>query len=414
MTTDPVTGKVNTEANLMAHAVLGAVVAQVNGNSALAGASGAAMGEYIAQQMYPGINREDLTEEQRQTISALGTLAAGLAGGVVGNSTADAVAGAQAGKNAVENNYLSSTEKSRQTYLNNKQNLTPEEQKDKEALNRKDLESDLAAYAACSGKGGDCQVERAKAKDAQDTYFNQTYQNPKEAQAGYQQIMNLLNSTDLNAKEVFNILEGYTQAFMSFGYTEDEAKARAGAYVGSMYIAGGVSAVVASGALTKQFGKDVASGTKLGNSTAKPTVTAELEINGQKFKDTNQTARPVDQANKNEATLIADRVASKEQNLIDKGKAGNLPLPNSNMANAHAEIGVIQQAYNAGKTQDANLTINVVGKDVCSYCKGDIAAAAQASGAKSVTVNAIDNKTGLPKSYIWEPGMKSIKEIKKQ
>lgn len=35
MTTDPVTGKVNTEANLMAHAVLGAVMAQVNGNSAL-------------------------------------------------------------------------------------------------------------------------------------------------------------------------------------------------------------------------------------------------------------------------------------------------------------------------------------------------------------------------------------------
>ncbi|CQI94592.1 hemagglutinin repeat-containing protein [Yersinia frederiksenii] len=107
MTTDA-NGKVNTEANLMAHAVLGAVVAQINGNSALAGASGAAMGEYIAQQMYPGINREDLTEEQRQTISALGTLAAGLAGGVVGNSTADTVAGAQAGKNAVENNFLSS------------------------------------------------------------------------------------------------------------------------------------------------------------------------------------------------------------------------------------------------------------------------------------------------------------------
>ncbi|MDA5474357.1 hemagglutinin repeat-containing protein [Yersinia kristensenii] len=107
MTTDPVTGKVNTEANLMAHAVLGAVLAQINGNSALAGASGAAMGEYIAQQMYPGIKREDLTEEQRQTISALGTLAAGLAGGLTGDSSADAVAGAQAGKNAVENNSLS-------------------------------------------------------------------------------------------------------------------------------------------------------------------------------------------------------------------------------------------------------------------------------------------------------------------
>ncbi|EKN5095481.1 hemagglutinin [Yersinia enterocolitica] len=105
MTTDA-NGKVNVEANLMAHAVLGAVMAQVNGNSALAGASGAVMGEYIAQQMYPGINREDLTEEQRQTISALGTLASGLAGGLAGGSTADAVAGAQAGKNALENNFL--------------------------------------------------------------------------------------------------------------------------------------------------------------------------------------------------------------------------------------------------------------------------------------------------------------------
>ncbi|WP_426817036.1 hemagglutinin repeat-containing protein [Winslowiella sp. 2C04] len=106
MTTDA-SGKVNTEANLMAHAVVGAVIAQINGNGALAGASGAVAGEYIAQQLYPGVNREDLTEEQRQSVSALGTLAAGLAGGLAGDSAADAVAGAQAGKNAVENNALS-------------------------------------------------------------------------------------------------------------------------------------------------------------------------------------------------------------------------------------------------------------------------------------------------------------------
>jgi|GEM_PF-5830161 len=49
MTTDPTTGKVNTQANLMAYALLGAVVAQVQGNSALAGASGATTGEFIAQ-----------------------------------------------------------------------------------------------------------------------------------------------------------------------------------------------------------------------------------------------------------------------------------------------------------------------------------------------------------------------------
>nr|WP_024967752.1 hemagglutinin repeat-containing protein [Pantoea sp. IMH] len=98
---------VNVQANLIAHAVLGAVVAQASGNNALSGASGAVAGEYIAQQLYPGVDRADLSEEERQTISALGTLAAGLAGGVAGDSTGGAVAGAQAGKNAVENNALS-------------------------------------------------------------------------------------------------------------------------------------------------------------------------------------------------------------------------------------------------------------------------------------------------------------------
>ncbi|WP_368656707.1 hemagglutinin repeat-containing protein [Pantoea agglomerans] len=113
LTTDA-NGKVNTEANLMAHAVLGAVTSYAAGNAALAGASGAVMGEYIAQQLYPGVKRSDLSEEQRQTISALGTLAAGLAGGVVGDSTADVVAGAQAGKNALEFNSLSG-DKARET-----------------------------------------------------------------------------------------------------------------------------------------------------------------------------------------------------------------------------------------------------------------------------------------------------------
>ncbi|EMS7105120.1 VENN motif pre-toxin domain-containing protein [Yersinia enterocolitica] len=153
MTTDA-NGKVNVEANLMAHAVLGAVVAQVNGNSALAGASGAVMGEYIAQKMYPGINREDLTEEQRQTISALGTLASGLAGGLAGGSTADAVAGAQAGKNALENNTLSSKdEKQRQDakwslpYLEGNKKVQAE--KLVTDLDAKDKAFDAAIDAAC-------------------------------------------------------------------------------------------------------------------------------------------------------------------------------------------------------------------------------------------------------------------------
>ncbi|WP_024913292.1 hemagglutinin repeat-containing protein [Chania multitudinisentens] len=255
-------------ARTLAHAAVNAALSAAQGNNALVSAGGAVTGELlgmIAVNAY-GKSVSELSESEKQTVSALATLAAGLAGGLIGDSMADVVAGAQTGKTVVENNYLSTAEKSRQTELNHKQNLTPQEQQERDALNRKDLESDLAVMQACQGSGDACQAEREKARDALDTYINQTYQNPKEAQAGYQQIMNLLNSTDPNAKEVFNILEGYTQAFMSFGYTEEEAKARAGAYVGSMYIVGGVSAVVASGALAKQFGKDVASGGK--NSTS--------------------------------------------------------------------------------------------------------------------------------------------------
>lgn len=56
------------------------------------------------------------------------------------------------------------------------------------------------------------------------------------------------------------------------------------------------------------------------------------------------------------------------------------------------------------------MTMAFSGKDVCGYCKGDIAAAANAVGLKSLTVEAVDNITGLPKTYYWQPGMKSIKE----
>ncbi len=107
-------GSTNVAANAMAHAVWGAVAAKASGNSALAGAAGAATGElmarYIAGELYPDVKPENLTEDQKQTLSALGTLAAGLAGGLVGEGTGDAVAGAQSGKNAVENNYLTATQ----------------------------------------------------------------------------------------------------------------------------------------------------------------------------------------------------------------------------------------------------------------------------------------------------------------
>ncbi|CRM25249.1 hypothetical protein [Pseudomonas sp. 24 E 13] len=94
----------NDTARIMAHVVLGAVVAQAQGNSAVAGAAGAGTGELIAAQLYPGIKTENLSEKQKQTVSALSTLASGLAGGLAGGDLSGALAGAKAGNNAVENN----------------------------------------------------------------------------------------------------------------------------------------------------------------------------------------------------------------------------------------------------------------------------------------------------------------------
>ncbi|WP_387493444.1 VENN motif pre-toxin domain-containing protein, partial [Photorhabdus sp. RM96S] len=113
--TDPQTHQVDIATNTLAHAILGAVAAEVSGNNALSGAAGAASGELAAQvlikQLYgDGAKVSELTEEQKQTISTLSTLAAGLAGGIAGDSTVSALTGAQAGKNAIENNYLSVNE----------------------------------------------------------------------------------------------------------------------------------------------------------------------------------------------------------------------------------------------------------------------------------------------------------------
>nr|EKX7137111.1 VENN motif pre-toxin domain-containing protein [Klebsiella pneumoniae] len=99
-------------AAVVAHAILGGAVAALQGNSAAAGAAGAAAGELaakaIAGMLYPGVtDLSTLTEAQKQTVSTLATISAGMAGGLAGNSTASAVAGAQAGKNAAENNALS-------------------------------------------------------------------------------------------------------------------------------------------------------------------------------------------------------------------------------------------------------------------------------------------------------------------
>lgn len=112
------TEKTNLVSNTMAHAVAGAILAEISGGDGAAGAAGAAGGELIARAivsgMYPGVKASDLTESQKQTVSALSQLAAGLAGGLASNSSTGVAVGAGTGKNAVENNSLTG-DKARET-----------------------------------------------------------------------------------------------------------------------------------------------------------------------------------------------------------------------------------------------------------------------------------------------------------
>ncbi|HAK1938895.1 TPA: DUF4258 domain-containing protein, partial [Salmonella enterica] len=101
----------NPAVNTLAHAILGGAVAAIQGNGAAAGAAGAAAGELagrvIAGILYPDVKTlSELSEEQKQTVSTLATISAGLAGGIAGGETAAAGTGALAGKNSVENNTL--------------------------------------------------------------------------------------------------------------------------------------------------------------------------------------------------------------------------------------------------------------------------------------------------------------------
>nr|EFA6196007.1 Contact-dependent inhibitor A [Escherichia coli] len=111
----------NTAAKAIAHAILGGVTAALQGNSAAAGAIGAGTGEVIAsaiaKSLYPGVDPSKLTEDQKQTVSTLATLSAGMAGGIASGDVAGAAAGAGAGKNVVENNLLGGSEDAQAAWI---------------------------------------------------------------------------------------------------------------------------------------------------------------------------------------------------------------------------------------------------------------------------------------------------------
>ncbi|ENG4187404.1 VENN motif pre-toxin domain-containing protein, partial [Providencia rettgeri] len=257
-------GEKNKAGRLAAHGIANVALALAKGENAGAQSLGAMTGEamgMLSQELYKK-DVSQLTEDEKATVSAFASLAAGIAGGLVGGDTSSAGNAAEAGKTTVENNYLSDSEHRQKTSLELKEKqgkITEVEQQKLAELRIKDTETTQRLLDTCAGGvSPECTAARKDAFETIDTYVSLTYQNPKTAQAGYQEIERLLNSTSPEAQQAYNLLESYTEAFKNFGYTDEEARTRAGMYVGSIYLLGGMSAVANSGALVKQFGKDVA------------------------------------------------------------------------------------------------------------------------------------------------------------
>src|SRR5699024_102952 len=96
--------------HILAHGIAGAAMAAANGGDLLSGAISAggaeALAPIIAEFLYgKGKNPEDLTADEKNTLSAIiGILGTG-AGALTGDSAIDAVIGDSVATNAVENNY---------------------------------------------------------------------------------------------------------------------------------------------------------------------------------------------------------------------------------------------------------------------------------------------------------------------
>ncbi|OCG41482.1 hypothetical protein A9G25_06235 [Gilliamella sp. Bif1-4] len=189
----------NTLANTVSHAILGAVVAELQGNSALVGGLGAVASErgaeVIAGILYPDKDIKNLSQEEKQQISALSQLATGLAIAAAGGDIQDINTGVAAGKNAVENNLLS-----------NKRGV---EKLDKESKKLYEKIKDIVGYDEVDKlqqQYNDCKTEECKAN-----VYNQYMQ--KEQEAG-QRLVDLYKAGKLSEDEYYQLVTWYSDTML--------------------------------------------------------------------------------------------------------------------------------------------------------------------------------------------------------
>ncbi|HAF2130395.1 TPA: VENN motif pre-toxin domain-containing protein [Salmonella enterica] len=146
---------------LLGHAIIGGVVAELNGAPVAGGVAGAVTGEVAAitiSKLYFGKSPSQLSESEREQLSGMSTVAAALAGSLASDSAAGTIAGAQAGKNAVENNALSSETLGKSDCLT----MSPAACGKAKELNQRILDKGLPSVETMRNKLASCQDDACR------------------------------------------------------------------------------------------------------------------------------------------------------------------------------------------------------------------------------------------------------------
>ena len=255
-------------------------MALVSGNNVAAGAAGAASGELAAKiisEQYYGKAPSALTEAEKQNVSALSQLAAGLAGGLIADSTVGAVGGSVAGKTAVENNYLSVSEKTEfeiaKQKLQNSKDPAEREQAQQQIndLREKDISRDQKVIEACgNGNAGSaaCAGARLEVITAKGEYETGQYNNKVSEMYpdAYGQIVNLLNITSVDAQSQQQVKDAMVNyAMQMLGVDKAAAEQYVSTYDGMKIVAASISPVLGGAAAEKLKGLMAESSISLAN-----------------------------------------------------------------------------------------------------------------------------------------------------
>lgn len=339
----------------IAHAAVGCAAAAATKQSCEAGAIGAGVGEIIAQEMLHGRNPTFVSAEEKAKIEAYSKLIAGTISAYAGYDVNTAANSATIAiqNNAFKDKALLKLEATRK-YLDDKSKAA--------------LDGLINAY-----KKGDIEAAKKFKNQLDDSVT--TWANSSSS------YLNIETKSALG-----EIVIVVSDLVIPTNYVEILPVGKLSKVAKILKI--GEDGTKSAGRLAEELAElqkvDIKFGKTLPGAKAPITVTAESNIGGKHMFDTNQTARP--EVNRTNTPTLA---------------AGNAKIdpsnPNLTMKNAHAEIALIQRAYDAGLTKGETMQVLVRGKEVCDHCGQVMKTMYERSGLAKLIIH--DTTSGSTTTY---------------